>query len=201
MSAQVNDPLIETLKQEFQDEEYRYAYQEEFSNSRMATQIKVIREQRGLKQAELAELADMKQSRISALENINYESWSVSTLRRLARALGVTFEFGFKSWGELLPEIQGFGRKTLEKPKFEDDPAFKDEPAEEAKEVERLKIAPLESTTPARQLRLASTATGAYQASFRFGAGLTGLAGETTVGRPARTHVPQTSDALVRQVR
>src|SRR5207237_7934788 len=102
-------------------------YDEEFSNSRMATQIKVLREQRELKQAELAELADMKQSRISELENVNYNSWSISTLRRLARALGVRLFFGFESWGELLPEIADFGRESLEKPKFEDEPAFKEQ--------------------------------------------------------------------------
>jgi transcriptional regulator with XRE-family HTH domain len=130
MSALVEKPLTETLKEEFQDEDYRYAYDEEFSNSRMATQIKVIREKQGLKQAQLAELACMKQSRISALEDVNYNSWSVSTLRRLARALGVRFAFGFESWGELLPEIEDFGRKNLEKPKFEEDPAFKNKPAE-----------------------------------------------------------------------
>jgi transcriptional regulator with XRE-family HTH domain len=122
--------IVERLKTEFQDEDYRYAYDEEFSNSRMATQIKVIREQRKLKQAELADLAEMKQSRISALEDINYNSWSISTLRRLAKALGVRLVFGFEGWGELLPEIEGFGRKSLEKPKFEDDPAFKGEAAE-----------------------------------------------------------------------
>src|SRR5947209_175873 len=130
MSALVEKPLTETLKEEFQDEDYRYAYDEEFSNARMATQIKVLRErrQRPLKQVELAERAGMKQSRISELENVNYNSWSVSTLRRLARALGVRFFFGFESWGELLPEIDSFNRESLEKPSFEDDPAFKDEP-------------------------------------------------------------------------
>ena len=37
--------LVKRLKNEFQDEDYRHAYDEEFSNSRMATQIKVLREQ------------------------------------------------------------------------------------------------------------------------------------------------------------
>lgn len=117
--------LHEKLHQEFQDEDYRYAYDEAFSNSRMATQIKVIREQReGMTQAKLAELAGMKQSRISALENVDYSMWSISTLRRLARALGVRLAFGFESWGELLPEIESFGRDALERPRFADDRVF-----------------------------------------------------------------------------
>ncbi|MBA3765856.1 MAG: XRE family transcriptional regulator [Acidobacteria bacterium] len=130
MSALVEEKtsLTDTLKKEFQDEDYRYAYDEEFSNARMATQIKVIREQRELKQTELADLAEMKQSRISALEDVNYNSWSISTLRRLARALGVRLSFGFETWGELLPEIENFGRKSLEKDEFKKDPAFKDKP-------------------------------------------------------------------------
>lgn len=117
--------LVERLKTELQDQDYRYAYDEEFSNSRIATQIKVLREQQELKQSELAELAGMKQSRISELENVNYNAWSISTLRRLARALGVRLSFAFESWGELLPEAGNLGRQALERPRFEKDPAFK----------------------------------------------------------------------------
>lgn len=138
MSALVETPLADKLRIEFQDEDYRYAYDEEFSNSRMATQLKVIREKQELKQTELAELAGMKQSRISALEDVNYNAWSVSTLRRLARALGVRFFFGFESWGELLPEIETFGRKALERPRFEKDPEFKPEAERSATLTKRL---------------------------------------------------------------
>jgi len=120
--------LSDNLQEEFQDEDYRYAYDEEFSNARMATQIKVLREQQILRQLDLAELAGMRQQRICELENVNYNSWSISTLRRLARALGVRLSFGFESWGELLLEIESFSRKTLTRPKFEDDPAFKVRP-------------------------------------------------------------------------
>jgi transcriptional regulator with XRE-family HTH domain len=118
------------LKKEFQDEEYRYAYDEEFANSRMATQIKVIREDQTLTQAQLAEKAGMKQSRISALENVDYSAWSISTLRRLARALGVRLSFKFESWGDLLAEVDAFSREALQRPDFEHDSAFENgEPA------------------------------------------------------------------------
>jgi len=122
--------LREKLQQEFLDEEYRYAYDEEFANSRMATQIKVIREQTPLTQAELAERAGMKQSRISTLENVNYSAWSISTLRRLARALGVRLSFKFESWGEMLPEVESFSRESLQRPPFEKDPAFQPQNSE-----------------------------------------------------------------------
>src|SRR5712691_1038092 len=115
------------LMKELQDEDYRYAYDEEFANSRMATQIKVIREQHeGMTQAKLAEKAGMRQSRISALENVDYSAWSISTLRRLARALGVRLSFKFESWGELLSEVDTFSREALQRPDFEHDPAFEE---------------------------------------------------------------------------
>jgi len=119
--------IIDRLKQEFHDEDYRYAYDEEFSNSRMATQVRAIREQRGLTQKQLAEFAGMKQSRISELENVNYNAWSISTLRRIAGALGVRLFFGFESWSELLPKVEDFSRSSLQKMSFEDDTAFKPE--------------------------------------------------------------------------
>jgi transcriptional regulator with XRE-family HTH domain len=120
--------LVETLRKEFhRSEDYRYAYDEEFANTWMATQIKVLRESYDppLTQKQLAEKAGMKQSRISELESVSYSSWSISTLRRLARALGVRLVFRFESWGDLLPEVENFSRESLEEPRFEDDPAFR----------------------------------------------------------------------------
>lgn len=119
----MNETTIRLLHK-FQDEDYRYAYDEEFANSRMAMQIQAIREAQELTQQQLAELAEMGQSRISALENVNYSMWTVSTLRRLAKVLGVRFSFGFESWGELLKEIEESDREHLVRPRFEKDPVF-----------------------------------------------------------------------------
>jgi len=44
--------FLDTLKIEFLDEEYRYAYAEDFLNTSVATQINVLREQRGMTQEE-----------------------------------------------------------------------------------------------------------------------------------------------------
>lgn len=109
------------------DGEYRYAVDETFSNIRMARQLKTLREchEPPLTQVQVAERAEMKQSRISELERVDYSSWSVSTLRRLARAMGVRFVFRFESWGALLPDVAGnFSRETLWVPSFEQDSAF-----------------------------------------------------------------------------
>src|SRR5512139_3769853 len=62
----------------------------------VALQIAALREQAGLSQKELAKLLKVSQQQISRLESPGYEGHSLSTLRRVARALHarvrVTFE-------------------------------------------------------------------------------------------------------------
>ena len=123
--------LAEKLREEFLDKEYRHAYTGEFLNSYIATQIKVLREQRGWNQEQLAQEADMRQSRISVLENVNYSSWNITTLKRLAEAFDVTLNVSFESFGSRLRDIQRFGRESLERFSFDEDPAFQAQPSEE----------------------------------------------------------------------
>jgi transcriptional regulator with XRE-family HTH domain len=108
----------------FQDREYRHSYAESFTNTLIAAQLKANREMRKLSQAQLAELAGMKQSRISTIENVNYDSWSVRTLRRIAQAFDLVLVIKFESFGNLVHEMESFDRASLERPSFPDDPAF-----------------------------------------------------------------------------
>jgi transcriptional regulator with XRE-family HTH domain len=112
------------LKEEFHEEEYRHAYAEDFLNTKIATQIRVLREQRGWTQADLADKIGTKQAGVSRLENVNYSGWKIETLKRIARAFDVIFNAGFESFGNLLDEAEKFSRASLEKPSFDDDPAF-----------------------------------------------------------------------------
>jgi transcriptional regulator with XRE-family HTH domain len=114
--------LEDELRQE--DEEYRYAYAEDFLNTSVATQIRVIREQRGLTQEDLAQKIGTKQAGISRLENVNYSAWKTETLRKIARALKVRLKITFETFGSLVDEADVFSRKNLERPTFEDDPRF-----------------------------------------------------------------------------
>lgn len=114
-----------TLKEEFLDTEYRYAYAEDFLNALIAMQIKVLREQRELTQQQLADLIGTKQAGVSRLENVNYSSWKTETLRKLARALGVRLKITFEPFGTLIDESQNFSKENLQRPTFEEDPAFK----------------------------------------------------------------------------
>lgn len=121
--------LVNKVRDAFGNKEYRHAYIDEFLNISIATQIKVLREQRGWKQEDLAREANMKQPRISVMENVNYSSWSINTLKKLAEAFDLVLHVSFESFGERLKDISQFNRTALEKPSFKDDPVFAEERA------------------------------------------------------------------------
>lgn len=106
--------LVERLTDEFSDKEYAHAYIEEHGNMILAAQLKTLREQRGLTQARLAELAGMKQERISALENVEYDAWTVKTLRKLAKALDTGLQVSFVPFSASIMSIVNVSRANLE---------------------------------------------------------------------------------------
>jgi len=116
--------LVKKIKNSFKSEVYRHAYVDEYLNLSIATQIKVLREQRKWGQNDLAEKVGMKQPRISVMENVNYSSWSINTLRKLAKAFNLTLRVSFESFGSRVNDIAQFSRETLMRSSFEDDPVF-----------------------------------------------------------------------------
>jgi transcriptional regulator with XRE-family HTH domain len=116
--------LIEKLRNDFQDEEYRHSYAEECLNTIIATQLKVLREQRELTQRALAKKCDMKQPRITVLEDSNYSNWSINTLKRLARAFDVALSVKFEAFSDLILDFENMSKESLERPSFNDDPLF-----------------------------------------------------------------------------
>ena len=134
--SRLGDRLKRDLKK---SKEYRHGYADEFLNESIATQIKVLREQRGWTQEQLAEEAKMKQSRISVLENVNYEARSISTLKRLAEAFDLTLRVSFESFGSRLVDIERFSRESLERFPFEEDRAFTEIPIEKLNASQALK--------------------------------------------------------------
>lgn len=129
-------PLRQRLKQEFKDPDTRYAYAESSLNTRLASQIKVLREQRGLTQAELADLCGTKQAGLSRFEDVNHAVWKTDTLWKVARALGVRVHVSFETFGNLLDEKERFSREHLERPTFENDPAFSESGKELAERLQ-----------------------------------------------------------------
>jgi transcriptional regulator with XRE-family HTH domain len=114
----------------FKDElEYRSEVNKAFSEVFISKQLKALREREAepLTQTQLANKAGMKQSRISELEGMNYSSWSISTLERLAKALGVAFTYSFEAWRDLVSRMeQGLSAEVLAIPSFDRDTALTD---------------------------------------------------------------------------
>lgn len=117
--------LVDRLRTEFSDKEYRHAYVEECLNTMVATQIKVLREQREMTQAELADDAGMKQPRLSVLEQADYSNWSINTLKRLAKAFDVALTVRFDAFSDVILDFEGLSRASLQRPSFREDPLFK----------------------------------------------------------------------------
>lgn len=115
--------LVEDLRSVFKDPAARYSYVEETLNAFVATQIKELREAREMSQQELADAIGTKQSGISRLQNANYSSWKVDTLRKLARAFGVRLRISFEEFGTLIPEVENLGKRLRPRP-FKRDPVF-----------------------------------------------------------------------------
>ncbi len=80
---------LQNLWKKFKDKEYRNSFVGSHTASNIANQIATLREDRGWTQTELAQRAEMKQARISVLENPSNESVNISTLIRLANAFDV----------------------------------------------------------------------------------------------------------------
>jgi transcriptional regulator with XRE-family HTH domain len=116
--------LSDALRVELCDPEYSEGYAESFLNSYVATQIKVIREQRQMKQADLARAVGTTQTAISRIENVNYSSWNINTLKKLARAFRVRLKVSFETYGSLPDEVGKFSRESLKRAEREKDPGL-----------------------------------------------------------------------------
>lgn len=102
--------------------EARLQYASDLLNARLALQIKTLRMQHDLTQEQLANLAGLYQSQISAMEQISCNSWKVSTLQKLAKAFDLALSVRFLSYGKFLEEALSLSRESLEQPSFDQDP-------------------------------------------------------------------------------
>ena len=76
-------------------------------------------------QSSLAVKSGMLQPRLSVMEDANYSSWSVSTLRRLAKAFDLALSVKFESFSEVISDFEELSRESLARPSFKDDPMFR----------------------------------------------------------------------------
>lgn len=110
---------IKTLWKRLASKNYRDAFVSAKIDADLAGQIYALRDQRGLTQDELGQIALMAQSRIAKLEG-SCEGVSLATLKRLAAAFDVGLQVRFVPFNELIASTV---RENLDRPipAFEDD--------------------------------------------------------------------------------
>jgi transcriptional regulator with XRE-family HTH domain len=99
----------------------RDAYVASHISNTVASQILMLREAKGWTQKQLAEKCGMRQSRISTLEDPNYENFEAATLRRLASAFDVGLTIRFIPFNELVDWVTTISPEKLAPPSFEND--------------------------------------------------------------------------------
>lgn len=111
--------LIEKL----QNKEYRDSYVSSNIDVGVAFQIRALRKQRKYTQKKLAEIARMKQGRISVLENPS-NTPNISTLKKIANAFDVGLIVRFVPISNLVEWQLNLSRESLDASSFSEDPYF-----------------------------------------------------------------------------
>ncbi len=116
----------EKLINELKDKEYREAFVSAHIDTGIPFQIRALRKQREWKQGQLADRAGKKQETISRLENPNYASLSLTTLKELASAFDVGLMVRFVPISDLVEWELGLTSESLNAISFDEDIYFKD---------------------------------------------------------------------------
>lgn len=88
--------IAEAIRREIKrDTKLAAAVEAEIFKAKVGSEIFKAREEAGLTQKQLADLANMKQSAIARLENADYDGHSFKTLERIATALNKQIEIRF----------------------------------------------------------------------------------------------------------
>jgi transcriptional regulator with XRE-family HTH domain len=120
------------LKEELRDAEYAEGYADSFLNAYIATQIKILREQRRLSPSDLAAQIGLTERGVVRLEDVNRSTWSLKTLKKLAHAYAVRLKISFETFGSLPNEVIHFNRRSLERVSLHDDPQLRNSSSPEA---------------------------------------------------------------------
>jgi transcriptional regulator with XRE-family HTH domain len=72
----------------------------------VASQIRTLREKRGLRQTDLAKQAKMKQPFVSRIEQSEHAGWNFQTLLRLASALDARLHISFEPMADVIRQYE-----------------------------------------------------------------------------------------------
>lgn len=92
---------------------YRTSMAQENAMTRIAIQIRLMREKAGLSQAELAERIGTKQGAIARLESMTYGKYSMAMLQRIAEYFDVVAWVEFVPFSTLLQRTEDLSPEAL----------------------------------------------------------------------------------------
>lgn len=110
--------LISELKE---GRDVRADWVDDHVDASVALQIKVLRQQRGWTQGQLAKRAQLGQSQVSDYENVNHPPPKIGILKRIAAAFDLPLRVDFPSWGDFIDDVSTMGRESYQKPSFAKD--------------------------------------------------------------------------------
>jgi transcriptional regulator with XRE-family HTH domain len=164
-AAHSGSPWSNELVRELTDEEFRHEYMMDQVRSRIAFQIRALREQRQWNQSDLAKVSGKTQSVISRLEDPDYGKLSLQSCLEIAVAFDLPLLVQFVEWDDWLARMSNTSPSALRKRSFD---------ANRLLEMERRinnsagANNPSEQKTTLQQLGLSSTVGGASAANDMF---------------------------------
>ena len=114
----------QNLAAKFTDKAYRDAFVAEQIFSRLPLKMRCLREDQDLTQRQLGDLAGMKQTWVSKLEDPNYGKLTIATLLKVASALDVGLQIDFVPYSKVLSDAVYRTSGSFAVPKFVDDPGI-----------------------------------------------------------------------------
>ena len=100
MLSRINS-TIKAIWKKMKSKEYRDSFVSANISNTISAQIHTMRQVRGWTQSDLAARCDMRQPRISALEDPEFENVEITTLRRIASAFDVALIVQFVPFSEV----------------------------------------------------------------------------------------------------
>ena len=113
--------LLKRLTKSFGDAEYAHAYMEGHLITRLAAQIFALRRERGWTQKELAARAGIAQERVSKIESGDFESLTMKSLKKFARAFDTHLEIALAPFSQGILDVANLSRDKLFVPTRTDD--------------------------------------------------------------------------------
>lgn len=94
------------IAEKLRDKGYRHRFFARMAKDEVASGLREMRDQRALRQADLAQLAGMKQSAVSRIEQSDYAGWTFNTLLRVAEALDARLRVTFEPMEEVIRQYE-----------------------------------------------------------------------------------------------